>query len=65
MTCYSEYIPQLHSRGFRVTTQRMAILHVLRHSRTHLSPTKVYELACRDLPGLTETTVYRTLEFLA
>lgn len=65
MTCYTEYIPQLHSRGFRVTSQRMAILHVLHHSRTHLSPTEVYERARHDLPGLTEPTVYRTLEFLA
>jgi Fur family transcriptional regulator, ferric uptake regulator len=65
MTCYSEYVPQLHARGFRVTVQRMAILHVLRHSQTHLSPTEVYELARQELPGLTETTVYRTLEFLA
>ena len=65
MSCASEYVPQLHSRGFRVTSQRMAILHVLRHSRTHLSPSEVYNRARRDLPGLTETTVYRTLEFLA
>ena len=65
MTCYSEYVPQLHSRGFRVTAQRMAILHVLRHSQTHLSPSEVYEFARQDLPSLTETTVYRTLEFLA
>ncbi len=65
MTCASEYIPQLHSRGFRVTSQRMAILHVLRHSHSHLSPIEVYKRARRDLPGLTETTVYRTLEFLA
>lgn len=65
MTCSVEYVPQLHSRGFRVTSQRMAILHVLRHAKIHLSPAEVYKLARRDLPGLTETTVYRTLEFLA
>ena len=65
MTCSLEYVPQLHSRGFRVTSQRMAILHVLRHSQTHLSPSEVYELARRELPGLTEPTVYRTLEFLS
>ncbi len=65
MTCSSQYVPQLHSRGFRVTSQRLAILHVLFHSRIHLSPTEVYELARQDLPGLTEPTVYRTLEFLA
>ena len=48
-----------------MTPQRMAILHVLRHSGKHLSPSQVYQQAKRDLPGLTEPTVYRTLEFLA
>ena len=65
MSCASEYAPQLRSRGFRMTPQRMAILHVLRHSGIHLSPTEVFKQAKRDLPGLTEPTVYRTLEFLA
>lgn len=65
MTCISEYAPQLRARGFRMTPQRMAILHALRHAGTHLSPTEVYKQARRELPGLTEPTVYRTLEFLA
>ncbi|MCC6500957.1 MAG: transcriptional repressor [Anaerolineales bacterium] len=65
MSCASEYAPQLRSRGFRVTPQRMAILHVLRHSGKHLSPRDVYREAKKDFPRLTEPTVYRTLEFLA
>lgn len=65
MTCLSEYAPQLRARGFRMTPQRLAILHALRHAGTHLSPTEVYKQARRELPGLTEPTVYRTLEFLA
>ncbi|HLO30234.1 MAG TPA: Fur family transcriptional regulator [Anaerolineales bacterium] len=65
MSCASEYVPQLRARGFRMTSQRLAILHVLRHAGTHLSPREVYEQAKRDLPRLTEPTVYRTLEFLA
>jgi Fur family ferric uptake transcriptional regulator len=48
-----------------MTPQRLAILHVLHHSGTHLSPSEVYRRAKKDLPGLTEPTVYRTLEFLA
>ena len=48
-----------------MTPQRMAILHVLHHAGTHLSPTEVYKQAKRDFPRLTEPTVYRTLEFLA
>ncbi|HSL42858.1 MAG TPA: Fur family transcriptional regulator [Anaerolineales bacterium] len=65
MSCASEYALQLRARGYRLTSQRLAILHVLRHAGTHLSPSEVYKLAKRELPGLTEPTVYRTLEFLA
>ena len=65
MSCASEYVPQLHARGFRMTPQRLAILHVLRHAGTHLSPSEVFRQAKQDLPRLTEPTVYRTLEFLA
>lgn len=65
MTCSSEYAPELRSRGFRMTSQRSAILHVLRHAGTHLSPSEVYRQAKKELPGLTEPTIYRTLEFLA
>ena len=65
MSCASEYSAQLRARGYRMTPQRLAILHVLRHQGTHLAPADVYRLANRDLPGLSEPTVYRTLEFLA
>lgn len=48
-----------------MTPQRMAILHVLQHAGTHLSPAEIYKQARRELPRITEPTVYRTLEFLA
>lgn len=64
MSCASDYGPQLRARGFRMTSQRLAILHVLHHERRHLSPTEVYKQAKKEAPGLTEPTVYRTLEFL-
>jgi Fe2+ or Zn2+ uptake regulation protein len=64
MSCSEEFTPQLHARGFRMTPQRHAILHVLCDTGEHLSPAEVYEQARQELPGLTETTVYRTLEFL-
>jgi len=47
-----------------MTPQRMAIIHVLHHVGTHLSPTDVFARVKENLPGLTEATVYRTLEFL-
>ena len=64
MSCAVLYAPQLRASGFRMTLQRMAILHVLHHSGAHLSPTEIYKKAHRDAPSLTEPTVYRTLEFL-
>jgi len=65
MSCASDYAPQLRARGYRMTPQRMAILHVLHHEGTHLSPADIYKKARKELPSLTEPTVYRTLEFLA
>ena len=65
MSCTSEDASQLRARGFRMTSQRLAILHTLRHAGSHLSPREVYRQAKQELPGLTEPTVYRTLEFLA
>jgi len=65
MSCSSDYAPELRARGFRMTSQRLAILHVLHQEGKHLSPAEVYKKAKKELPGLTEPTVYRTLEFLA
>lgn len=65
MSCSYEYAPKLRALGYRMTPQRLAILHVLRHEGTHLSPADVYKKALVELPGITEPTVYRTLEFLA
>lgn len=65
MSCADLYTPELRARGYRMTPQRLAILHVLHHEGRHLSPGEVYAEARRDLPDLTEPTVYRTLEFLA
>lgn len=64
MSCAETYTPQLRARGYRMTPQRLAILHVLHHSGEHLSPAEVFEAAKKTLPSLTEPTVYRTLEFL-
>ena len=65
MSCEYELTKELSERGFRITPQRRVILHILRHANAHLTPAEVYEEARVSLPGLTETTVYRTLEFLA
>lgn len=65
MTCSEQYAPALRARGYRMTSQRLAILHTLHHAGTHLSPTEIFGIVKKELPGLTEPTVYRTLDFLA
>ena len=65
MSCEGEFTKKLSERGFRITPQRREILHILLHANTHLTPAEVYEEARVSLSSLTETTVYRTLEFLA
>ena len=62
MTCVPDITQMLHSRGYRMTPQRVAILEAL-HDGGHLSPSDVYE--CVRQTGMSEATVYRTLEFLA
>jgi len=65
MSCVSEFSRLFRQKGFRVTSQRMAILHVLRHAGGHLTPRQIHRLSRLEVPGLTEPTVYRTLDFLA
>jgi Fe2+ or Zn2+ uptake regulation protein len=54
----------LREQGYRLTPQRLAILEVLRNAHGHLTPTEIYQQVAQDIPGLTEATVYRTLNFL-
>lgn len=64
MSCTDRLSQTLRRRGFRITPQRLAILQTL-HDGGHLSPAQVSERTRQAMPGMTEATVYRTLEFLA
>jgi Fur family ferric uptake transcriptional regulator len=65
MTCAEHLSNSLRKQGFRLTSQRMTILHILNQDGGHMTPSQVYDKARETLPGITEPTVYRTLEFLA
>jgi Fe2+ or Zn2+ uptake regulation protein len=65
MSCAEHLSTHLRKQGFRLTTQRMTILHILNQDGGHLTPAQVYDRARQSVPGITEPTVYRTLEFLA
>ena len=60
----NHYTDQLHALGFRSTPQRLAILHVLDETRGHISTLEVVEKVKERLPGINESTVYRTLDLL-
>jgi len=65
MTCTQHLTDELRTRGFRITPQRTAILTFLHDSPGHFSPADIYTGIRTQIPGVTEATVYRTLEFLA
>jgi Fur family ferric uptake transcriptional regulator len=65
MNVSNESISILRAKGFRLTPQRLTILEILSESHCHLIPSEIYNYARKTLPGLTEPTVYRTLNFLA
>ncbi len=55
----------LRKQGHRLTPQRLAILEILKEDGGHLTPAEIYTRALERMPGMTEATVYRTLDFLA
>lgn len=61
MSCLSRHAQTLRQRGYRMTPQRFAILEAL-HQDGHLSPPQIYARVAQT--GMTEATVYRTLDFL-
>jgi Fur family transcriptional regulator, ferric uptake regulator len=62
MSCIARHSETLRKRGYRMTPQRVSVLQAL-HDGGHLSPAQIYERVKQT--GMTEATVYRTLEFLA
>lgn len=57
-------IQSLREQGRRLTPQRLLILQILEEDGGHLAPAEIFQRAALLLPGLTEATVYRTLDFL-
>ena len=62
MSCIPHLSEMLRARGYRMTPQRFAILQAL-HAGGHLTPAQIFQGVRQN--GMTEATVYRTLEFLA
>lgn len=54
----------LRAAGLRITPQRLAIMKLLRGTKTHPSPEMVYRELKPQYPGLSLNTVYQTLHAL-
>lgn len=65
MKKHESNVNNLRAHGYRLTPQRLVILEILDENGGHLTPAQIYERAVQRLPGITEATVYRTLDFLA
>ena len=54
----------LRQGGYKLTTQRRAVLKTIVRSPSHLSPAEIYHRTKQEHPGIGLVTVYRTLEIL-
>lgn len=62
---FDAYLKKLREQGYRLTPQRLVILRILHQAHKHLSPLEICQQAQQVMPGLTEATVYRNLNFLS
>src|SRR5207302_1914421 len=58
----SDLVELLHSRGQRVTPQRLEILRELRRRRQHATAEEIHRAVEDELPGIATPTVYATLD---
>ncbi len=54
----------LRQHGYKLTSQRQAVLNVVTCSPGHLTPSEIYKKVHREHPGIGLVTVYRTLNTL-
>ncbi|HSB09268.1 MAG TPA: Fur family transcriptional regulator [Blastocatellia bacterium] len=59
----SDFEKQCRSRGIRVTPQRLAVYRALAEDLAHPTAESVYSRLSKQLPGLSQATIYRTLQF--
>ena len=52
------------ARGIRITPQRLAVYRALAEDLAHPTVESVYARLSKQLPGLSQATIYRTLQFL-
>jgi Fur family peroxide stress response transcriptional regulator len=59
-----QFIKKLHSKGYKVTPQRLAICKLLLSSKDHPSADQIYQEVKKQYPTISLATVYFTLDLL-
>lgn len=59
----SDFEKLCRARGIRVTAQRLAVYRALAADLAHPTAESVYTRLSKQLPGLSQATIYRTLQF--
>jgi Fur family transcriptional regulator, peroxide stress response regulator len=59
----AEFERLCRARGIRVTAQRLAVYKALAEDLAHPTAESVYARLSKQLPGLSQATIYRTLQF--
>src|SRR5437588_7457861 len=62
MSDQQDLVELLHSRGQRVTSQRLVILRELRRRGQHATAEEIHRAVHVELPGVSVPTIYATLE---
>jgi Fur family peroxide stress response transcriptional regulator len=60
----ARFIETLRRAGLRVTNQRVAVCDFLVRTKSHPTPSQVYEAVHREHPEISQATVYNTLNTL-
>jgi Fur family transcriptional regulator, ferric uptake regulator len=60
----ADVLEGLKRRGYRMTPQRRAIVSEIMNTRGHISPQDLVQRVKERLPGVNDSTVYRTLDLL-
>jgi Fur family peroxide stress response transcriptional regulator len=55
---------KLAQHGMKVTPQRIAVLHALLKFHHHPTAEEIFREVSKDIPGLSQATVYNTLDVL-
>jgi Fur family peroxide stress response transcriptional regulator len=59
-----QLITKLHSKGYKVTPQRLAICKLLFSSKDHPSADQIYQEVKKQYPTISLATIYFTLDLL-